>query len=60
MIAVEPCPSADVLAGFLEGSLDGKHTAQIEQHVDRCPCCGEVIAAFARALDSEPMPSTGS
>ncbi|MBK8239619.1 MAG: serine/threonine protein kinase [Deltaproteobacteria bacterium] len=45
------CPSADVVAAFLEGELDEPGAAGLLQHVDGCVACREVLASFGRDAD---------
>jgi serine/threonine-protein kinase len=60
-----PCPSEDVLAQLLEGSLPAPARVVVDDHLDRCTTCRSLVAAlsgegasmdraFAAALASPP------
>jgi anti-sigma factor RsiW len=42
------CPDEDTFARFVEGLLPPRETAAIERHVDGCPRCADLAAAFGR------------
>ena len=42
------CPDEDTFARFVEGVLPPREAAAIERHVDGCPRCADLGAAFGR------------
>src|SRR5690625_2636370 len=40
------CPTADKLSQFVDQLLDKQEMTEIEAHVQSCPSCKEVVAAF--------------
>jgi WD40 repeat protein len=51
------CPDSNDLVGFLEGLLSGEASSELEQHLDSCPACRQVLAAMGQASGA-PEPST--
>ncbi len=49
----EVCPTAEVVAAFLEGELDDAGATRLLQHVDACATCREVLASFGRPDDDD-------
>ncbi len=43
----------ELVAAFVEGHLSEKESAQVSQHLLRCPCCSNIVVDFARAMNSE-------
>jgi eukaryotic-like serine/threonine-protein kinase len=53
-----PCPDEEVIIAFLERTLDDPRARALEQHVDSCEDCREVLTRYARAyLTSDRMKS---
>ncbi|HET7437829.1 MAG TPA: zf-HC2 domain-containing protein [Thermoanaerobaculia bacterium] len=58
------CPSASVLAAFVEGTIDPEQAAAVARHAADCPECVVIAGGAARFLDpesedeneSEPVP----
>src|SRR5229473_831512 len=50
------CISADDLVGFMEGRLPPAAEEEIEEHVEGCEACRELLAETARAAFPEPAP----
>lgn len=50
------CISADNLVGFLEGRLPPAAEEEIEEHVEGCEACRELLAESARAAFPDPPP----
>lgn len=44
------CPDDAALARFVEGEGDGPSRAAIEAHLDDCPACGDLLAAFGQTF----------
>jgi eukaryotic-like serine/threonine-protein kinase len=44
-----PCPGESLLASFVEGALDAQQASALEEHVDACRSCYEVLATYATA-----------
>ncbi|MBL4685325.1 MAG: zf-HC2 domain-containing protein, partial [Nannocystaceae bacterium] len=42
--ALEPCPPADVLSGFVDGQLDDAQRQQLAVHLADCDVCGAAVA----------------
>lgn len=55
--AAEPCPDADVLAAFHDGSLPSADRRRIEAHAADCARCAAHLALLAR---TEPDAAAGS
>jgi hypothetical protein len=55
------CPDEDTFARFVEGVLPPREAAAIERHVDGCPRCADLAAAFGRlyAPSSTGAPRAG-
>lgn len=51
------CPSDDQLAAFTAGALEGNELADVEQHVDGCVECRQLVAAVSNG--SAPPASPG-
>ncbi len=54
-----PCPSAEELAAFLDGTLDAGRRSAVLSHVADCPDCSEIVAgaaAVAAAVRRDPTP----
>ena len=54
-----PCPSAEELAAFLDGTLDTGRRSAVLAHVADCPDCTEVLAGAAAvqaAVQRDPSP----
>ncbi len=43
------CPDDIELARWLEGTADAETVARLEEHIDACPLCREVVASSLRA-----------
>jgi tetratricopeptide (TPR) repeat protein len=53
---VGECPEAGLLLCYAAGQLDGDELERIDDHVDGCRACGELVAAVARsAAGSTPL-----
>ncbi|MEM7159394.1 MAG: serine/threonine-protein kinase [Myxococcota bacterium] len=48
------CPTDAVLARFIEGELHGTELDALEQHLDACAECIELVAALNEDADSDP------
>ena len=48
------CPDANLLAAFVDARLGAEESEAVEQHVDSCRECGELIAELARAGGTDP------
>ena len=55
----EACPDAEVLAGWLDGTLDAATLQACEAHAASCTRCQAVLATVARAesFSSRPIPA---
>ena len=51
----EPCPPADTLAAFVDGSLSAAERAAIERHAADCQLCAEHLALLSSL---EPVSSS--
>ena len=51
-----PCPEENVLVGFLHGDLSDGERTTLEDHLDGCPSCSQVVADLARIYEGEPDP----
>ena len=49
------CPGADIVAGYLDRTLDARERAQCEEHFAACARCQEVLAGFARSETLSPQ-----
>jgi hypothetical protein len=49
------CPGADVIAGYLDGTLDARERTRCEEHFAACARCQEVLAGFARSETLAPQ-----
>jgi anti-sigma factor RsiW len=54
------CPDEDTFARFVEGLLPPDAAAQIESHVDDCPRCADLAAAFGKSYAEESAPPAAS
>ena len=52
------CPDENTLGAFVEGALDEQGARALEDHVDACTACYELMAEYGRAR-AEPAASTG-
>jgi hypothetical protein len=48
------CPGADIVAGYLDRTLDNAERARCEEHFAACARCQGVLAAFARIETEAP------
>jgi anti-sigma factor RsiW len=51
-----PCPSAQQIAAFLEGSLSPTEREAISRHVDGCAACFDLLATVG-VQTAQPLPS---
>lgn len=61
--AAQDCPDAEVIAAYLDRSLDADETARCEEHFADCSRCQEVLAALTasenvEAVAPEPVPAS--
>jgi hypothetical protein len=49
------CPGADIVAGYLDRTLDNAERARCEEHFAACARCQDVLAAFARTETEAPV-----
>jgi hypothetical protein len=49
-----PCPDDNQLARLLEGTLSGHERLGLEQHLDGCSACVELLAEIGRAFSNAP------
>jgi hypothetical protein len=47
-----PCLDENTLAALADGELDDSASADIEAHIDGCPRCADLVAAFGRVTRS--------
>ena len=48
------CPAAEQLIAFDAGELNASDRLQLEQHVELCPSCRQLVEALASAPDDSP------
>jgi hypothetical protein len=60
-VTPDECISEDVVAQFIEGSLEGERLASAEKHIASCEACMSLVAEVGTALtgDDERSPSDG-
>jgi|GEM_PF-2654707 len=46
------CPSAETVRQYLLGSFDESRAGELEQHLEYCPMCEEVVASLGEVQDS--------
>lgn len=51
------CPDDDTMARFAQGLLPPADVARLEQHIDQCPVCAELVVALGRVGGASPPPS---
>jgi hypothetical protein len=49
------CPGADLVAGYLDRTLDAREREQCEEHFAACARCQQVLADFARSETLAPQ-----
>lgn len=57
------CPDEDTIAQLIQGLLSGDERARLEQHLDGCAACTELVAELGKAFGPEtqrsaPPPAT--
>jgi hypothetical protein len=57
---IDACPSEDLLAGFLEGALQGEPLTRLEAHLLHCGECRKVVAASAGGAPAPPPFARGA
>jgi eukaryotic-like serine/threonine-protein kinase len=55
---VSPCPDEDTLLAFLHGELGRSALATLDEHVDACPTCRDLLAALVDAAPRRAPPAT--
>lgn len=50
------CPPEQRIAAFVDGALSAAERAELQQHVDGCPSCFDLIASIS-AQEQEPLPT---
>lgn len=50
------CPDDNTLAALADGALDADARAALEQHLDRCVACAELLAELGGVLVATPAP----
>jgi serine/threonine protein kinase len=48
------CPNDDALCAYVEGRLPEAERARLEDHVDACAACGDVLEAYGRSYARAP------
>jgi anti-sigma factor RsiW len=50
------CPDEDTVAQLLQGLLPADELARLEQHLDECPACTELVAELGKAYEHSAEP----
>lgn len=58
--AGEACPDPDLLAAFVDGSLDRPERSSIERHASSCSRCAQILAATEASAQTPVAPSQPS
>src|SRR4051794_5426537 len=51
-MALQPCPSREVLAGYLLGKLPEEVVEEIAEHVDNCAACESALPSLSDPSDT--------
>jgi anti-sigma factor RsiW len=47
------CPAEEVIVAFIEGTIAPTERLRIEEHLDTCPACTELLAGLGQAFGGE-------
>lgn len=46
----EPCPSPELLAAYIDGTLDPKEKVEMHRHIERCPDCSDKVQSGLKSI----------